>query len=294
VSSATLDLLVSADALTGVAIGSITVLAVIGWVLITHRPTPIGGLLLAGSVLVALAVTNVIPALLVVGMVLLAVAGWIPVHTLAASMLVSIPGAVAIGATLLDNSRPTLGGLAVAAIIVSGPLVASFDERYGESAISIPLIAVSMLGVFTIVADTDKAIVAAGAVVPWLVAGPPAKVAHLGRSGAFTSSGIVIWIAASGATSRPGALVAGVTALGILVSEPAIGALRSADSSRLDRLLKRGLVGATAILAVQAGIGLVMGQVVIGAELSTPYVVAIAGLVLFLVGVWAKSPEPDS
>lgn len=292
-SGATLDVLLSVESLVGIVVGSLVLLAALAWATIKKRPLPFGGLLLTGSILIALALTNELSAVFIVGLVLLAVAGWLPTRSLATIMLTLIPGAAAVAVSLANRPETVVESIAVVAIVVAGPLVASFDERYQTSAIATPLMAISFLGVFATVPDTDKAIIAAAAATPWLIAGPPLRLAHLGRAGAFASSGALVWVIASGGFSRTEALIAGLATLGILLAEPVIRMVRSVASTRIDRLLERDLLGAAAILGVQAGIGLTMGQLIGGARLGVWPTTVIATLLIILIGIWATSPKPD-
>jgi hypothetical protein len=70
--------------------------------------------------------------------------------------------------------------------------------------------------------------------------------------------------------------------------------VRSVDGTRIDRLLQAGLLGVAAILAVQAGLGLAMGQLIGEALMGTALTTAIATFALLLTGLWAVAPKPDS
>ncbi|MFV2000271.1 MAG: hypothetical protein ACC654_07910 [Acidimicrobiia bacterium] len=294
-SQATLDLIVSLDVLISVAIGSVLVFIVIGWAAIKHRSLDNGGLLIVGSAIVALVVTGraPVPVWMVLGLVLLAAAGWVPTKTIATRMLTLIPGAAAIGASFLDSPQLALGAFVVVAIVLSGPFVAGFDERYRESAISTPLMAVSLLGAFVTIPDTDVAVIAAAAAVPWVFTGPPAKLVVLGRAGAFAATGFLVWVVASGGFSRSDALITGVATLALLIAEPAVRLFRSAERTRLDRFLATGLSGAVVIVVAQGVIVLILGQVIGGTVLSAVYAGVLAVALLAIAGIWATTPKPD-
>jgi hypothetical protein len=294
VSQATLDLLASADVLIGVAVGSLAVLALIGWVALKHRPLGNGGLVMAGSIVIALVVTNRVPVWMVAGLVLMAAAGWIPANSAATRMLTLIPGAALIAVSFTDSPQTALGGFVVVVIVLAGPLVADFDERYRESVIATPLMAVSLLGVFVTIPDTDVAVVAAAAAAPWVFAGPPARLAVLGRSGSYAATALMVWVVASGGFSRSGSLVTGAAALGLLVAEPVVRRIRSADHTRLGRVLSAGVAGAVAIVVVQGAIGLILGQVIGGSALGAAYASVLAVSVLVIAGVWAGAVKQEA
>ncbi|MFV1998985.1 MAG: hypothetical protein ACC654_01320, partial [Acidimicrobiia bacterium] len=249
----------------------------------------------AGSAIVTLVIAGraPVPVSMVLGLVLLAAAGWVPTNNIATRMLTLIPGAAAIGASFSDSSQVALGAFVVVTIVLFGPFVAGFDERYRESTISPPLMAISLLGVFVTIPDTDVAVIVAAAALPWVFTGPPAKLVVLGRAGAFVATGFLVWVVASGGFSRSDALITGVATLALLVAEPAVRLFRSAERTRLDRLLATGLSGAVKITIVQGVVVLILGQLIGGTELGAVYAGVLAVSLLAIAGIWATTPKPD-
>jgi len=205
----------------------------------------------------------------------------------------AIPGAIVVGTVFLEVLRPEIVAFVVVAIVFSAPLVASFDERYHTSTVAMPLMAVSFVGVFFTIPDTEEAIVAVGVALPFALIGPPGRIAHLGGPGAFVSTGILVWVVASGGFSRPGSLILGTASLGLLVAEPVARRVRAAQLTRSHRLLGLGVFGVGAVIAVQVVIGLTMSRLTSFAGSGTLVAAGTAALVLVLAGVWASTPVPD-
>lgn len=224
ISDATIDLLTSSGFITAVVIGIIGVIAVMIWAVAARRPAPHGGLILTAGIAIAIATAIDVPLGLLVGLAALAIAGFIPTTSSILTMAMLIPGAVALATTQLSSPRTDAAAIVAIGIVLLAPLVASFDERYASSTVATPLVALSILAVFATVPDTEVAVLAAGAALPWLVAGPPIKLARLGRAGAFTVVGTLMWLVVEGGFSRPVALAAGVATLGVLVLEPLVTA----------------------------------------------------------------------
>jgi hypothetical protein len=227
VSDATIQLLTSSEFFTSIAIGSVGVIAVMIWAAITRKPASFGGLVLTAAMVIAVGLEGEVTRRLAVALVLLVVAGFIPVRSPFLSMLVLVPGALAVASTQPSFSQTAVGALIMLSIIPLAPLVASFDERHASSTVATPLLAISIATVFWTVPDTEIALLAAGAAVPWLVAGPPGRFASLGRPGAFAAVGMLVWVVAVGGFSRTLALVAGIATLGVLVIEPVVYAVRT-------------------------------------------------------------------
>lgn len=258
-SDATFRLLTSTGFITAIAIGAVGVVIVLLWAVFTKRPSPVGGVILIAGIAVAIAGAEEVPVELVIGLVLLALAGLVVAPSPLVTMAVVIPGAVAVAMTQIDNPRSVAAGLVVATIVLLAPLVASFDGRYARTTLATPLLAISMVSVFLTVPDTKFVVLAAGASLPWLVAGPPAKLARLGKAGSFAAVGMLAWLVATGGFARPVSLVAGIATLGVLIVEPLFAALRRRDRLRPDD--EEAITSGT-------GVALVVGHIAIQAVIA--------------------------
>lgn len=230
-SDAAQQLLVSTGFITSIAIGALGVIGVMIWAAVNRRPAPFGGLVLAGGMVIAMSMDGHVPKRLVVGLVLFVIAGLIPVRSYLLTMLLLVPGVAIVASTQLPRTQTSAATVAVLAMLALAPLVASFDVRHASNGVATTLIAISILTVFGTVPDTEVAVVAAGAALPWLLAGPPARAALLGRPGAFAVVGLLVWLVASGGYARTLALIAGVATLGVLVIEPVVAAVRPPSRS---------------------------------------------------------------
>lgn len=182
-------------------------------------PSPYGGLLLAGGTLVALGFTGTISPWLVAGIVILAIAGFLHTNFLL-GVVAAAPGAVITVVAVASDMESWMPWFAVVAIMTTAPLLASFDRRYGGTGLPLPLFAVSTLGVYLTVPDTEFAIVLFGTAAIAGFLGWPKPVMSFGGGGAYASIGLYVAVASTGAIGRPAALIAAVSCLGLLIVTP--------------------------------------------------------------------------
>jgi hypothetical protein len=186
-------------------------------------PAPVAGILLAAAVTVGLVIRFSIPADLVWGLVLVAGAG--AVHGRvprgwAGAWLVALPGAWLVAHAPdvpLDTWMPWFG---TAVIVVMAPLVASADRYLAQVGLGTTLVAVSIVGVFFAVPDTEQALVFLGAAFPVALLGWPLRLASLGTTGAYVLVALLTWTIIRGGYGRPGSIVGSAACLGLLVAIP--------------------------------------------------------------------------
>jgi hypothetical protein len=286
--SGTPGLFVSQGFLVGVAVG-IGALVASGLISLRWaKPAPAGGVLLTGGILLGLAVEEGVPVGLAAGVGLLGVAGalwrrWKPAA-------VGLGGVAVVLLVLATPSQP--GSLTSWLALVAAPvalLVADFDDRYGKSAISLPLVAVAFLGMLVTVPDTERAIVAVGVALPMALAGWPLRLARLGAAGSAATAGVFVWLAFAEGVGRPGSVVGAIAALGLLLAEPAVREFRTAGRTRLGALLGTPL-GPAAVIGLQGLLALyatrfagLKSSAIVAALLTVP--------VLLVVGWWAAWPD---
>lgn len=203
---------------------------------------PIGGLVLAGSALVALLRSDLAGLRLIVGIGALGVLGLVGGRLGRWWPAVALP-AVAVAWWLipsLSRSGRWIEPVAVATAVGGGALVAAFDRRWGASGLTIVLFPISLFGVYITVPETGSAIVALGAVLPLVFLGWPVPAVSFGFGGALAASGLLTWIATTGGTSRPASILGGLACLGLLVLDPVARAL-AGGRSLIDRIHCRWL-----------------------------------------------------
>ena len=246
-SDATYQLLTSSEFFTSIAVGAVGVVIVLVWAVFTRRPSPVGGVVLVAGIAIAVALQEDVSFGLILGLGLLVLAGLatfrsplvrmafaIPGALVVALTTLALPGAAVLGTLGIPYSRRVATVFLTAMIVLLAVLVDSFDRRFAATTVATPLLAISVVSVFLTVPDTRIVLLAAGAALPWLVAGPPAKLARLGRSGSYAAVGMVVWLVATGGLGRPLSLFAGIATLGVLVVEPLVAALRGQDEPRSD------------------------------------------------------------
>ncbi len=156
--------------------------------------------------------------------------------------LLAIPGALVLAAHTQVPPVPThthahwIAPLTVISIVVGAPLVADFDRRFHDRGWPMVLYAVSVVGVFYTVPDTERALVLLGVVIPLLFLGWPVVFSSLGNAGAYTAVGVLVWVSATEGRGRHTAIIGGVACLGLLVVEPLARAFRGGRTTLFDRM----------------------------------------------------------
>lgn len=245
------DLLTSGDFGIGVVLGSVALVVV----LITARaredagdesPAPIVGLLIAGAGAVAIASSSELPWRVVLGLALLAAS-----RSLRIPAFLFVPLALGGGvvvASAVPNGPWWIGPALVGTVTIGGLAAASFDRRSAASGLGPVLFALSSVGVYVTVPETNAALALVGVSVPLAFAGWPRVHARLGDAGVLAAVGLLGWVAATGGTPRPSAVIGGLACLGVLVVEPASRALLGARGA--GRVPAKWAVAALHVVAV--------------------------------------------
>lgn len=253
-------------------------------------PAPIGGLLVAGAAALALRVPVSAPRVddpdlsagLAAGLALLAAAGVAagamrrPAVFTAA---LGAPGAwfVAYQSGLVDTAwvrvAVTLGAL------TGGSLAAVAEQPPGRAGLGPPLLALSALGVYFTVPDTEEAMVLLAAAGPVAVLGWPLRIAALGTGGAMAAAGLLAWTVAAGGYGRSSSIVGGLGCLGLLVLEPVA---RRIAGAQLRASPQRG---APAVFVLSTHLAVVyLASRVVGVRRSVGEALALAGGLLVVGG----------
>jgi len=171
-----------------------------------------------------------------------------------------------------------------AAIVLGSWLVADFDARWRRQGLGPVLLAASAAGVYSTVPDTEQALLALGVALPLALLGWPWPLASLGRAGAYTATGVLLWVVAAGGSGRGSAVVGGVACLGLLAVEP-VARLLDPDRQSVLGHLPDGRWGAAAVALLHLGLVYLAARVA-GLRPTVATAVTIA-LVDFAVAVAA-------
>jgi hypothetical protein len=258
------------------------------------RPLPLGGVVIAAGGLWAIADNQHVPAAVILGVIGLGGVGaltsarWLSRWYCVA---LAVPFAWTIGfhgglvadvwARVFVTVAASLGAI----------LVAEFDHTWRAEAPGLTLLAVSTLGVYATVPDTEFVAAMVGVSLPLLVLGWPARLATLGRAGAPVAVGSLMWAGASGGVGRPASIVSVVVCLGLLVGVPA-GQLLLPQAGDVLRRLPRGPL---MLCLLASHIVLVfVGSRVVGhpADLLTAGVLgALTGFATVMIGALFRPPS---
>jgi hypothetical protein len=236
-----LDAFASIEFGAGLQAGLLTLVvgavAGLGWRLVRGVPLPAVGLLLAVGTAWGLREAVALPPGLVEGLTALAGAGLVaailPRPEIAGAIL-AFPGAwiLAYRADVVDVDW--IRALVLTSVVIGGSLVADFDRRWRHAGFPPVLIAVSVVGVYVTVPDTEQALVLLGVTLPLMLLGWPSALAGLGSAGSYAAVGVLAWTAAAGGLARPSSIVGGIACLGLMAVEPLARAARPSASRVLD------------------------------------------------------------
>jgi hypothetical protein len=277
-------------------LGLTALVAVVGLISVRlfRRPAPVAGLVVATALAKGMAESNGLPSNVSRGLVYLAFAGlsagvlasiWPPLAY--TGLLFAIPGAQLLTTNTELPQVSWVAPLVVVTVAVGGTLVADFDRRYHQRGWSVVMFAISVVGVYFTVPDTERALVLLGATLPILLLGWPFALASLGTVGAYPAVGTLAWIAAYEGLGRRSSIVAGVACLGLFVSEPLARILRWGASTIFDALPRRfwtvvpvaaGHLVLVFVASRIAGLRTVVGQtvVIVGVDLVVGTAVVLA------------------
>jgi hypothetical protein len=287
---------------SGVAAGAgLAALGVAAGLLATdrgRRVVPIGGLLVAIGFVLGSRSSPHLPKSIPVGLLLLA-AGGLAAGRLArrqrALALLGIafatPGAVVLAAHTRVHAASSVHSISHAAwiaplvalsIIVGGPLLADFDRRYGARGWPMALYAVSVVGVYFTVPDTERALVLLGVSLPLALLGWPFTFVSLGSAGSYAAVGVLVWVGATDGRGRQAAIVGAIACLGLLVVDPAARVLRRRRST-VFALLPTSVWAVVPVVALHLALVYIASRVA-GLRHSLRTAVTIVLLELFISG----------
>ena len=230
----------------GFALTALAAVAGIISIRLFRRPVPVAGLVVALALARGMTEWDGLPANVSRGLTYLALAGllagvlaslWPPLAY--SGVLLAIPGAALLTSNTGLPDVSWVAPLVVVTVVVGGSFVADFDRRYHQRGWAVVMYAVSVVGVYFTVPDTEHALVLLGASLPLVLLGWPFALASLGTVGAYPAVGALAWITAYEGLGRRSSIVAGVACLGLFVSEPLARVFRLGASTVFDALPRR-------------------------------------------------------
>jgi hypothetical protein len=213
-----------------------------------RRPAPVGGLLITIAFVFGARHSTALPHNVTNGLVLLVLAGfvtelltvlWRPLVLAGAGL--AIPGALVLTSQTGSAAASWIRTLVVVTVAVGGTLVADFDHHYHATGWSVVLYAVSVLGLYSTVPDTERALVLLGACLPLMLLGWPVPVGSFGTTGSYAAVGVFAWVAAFEGVGRRSSVIGGVTCLGLFLIEPVFRLLKLQAPTMFDKLPKTPL-----------------------------------------------------
>jgi hypothetical protein len=188
------------------------------------RPLPVAGLLIGAAFVEAMRDSGRLVPGLPIGLGALAAAGLLA-DLAGGNPLVlgalTVPGAWVLATHAGLGNAAWLRDLLGVTIVVGAPLAADLDRRGAHQGLGVLLYAVSAVGVYFTVGDTDVALALAPIAILLIAAAWPIPLVRLGSGGAAAATGSLAWVAAVGGLGRQSAVVGGLACIGLLACEPA-------------------------------------------------------------------------
>jgi hypothetical protein len=196
-------------------------------------PLPIGGLLITGAFVEAMRETGRLVPGLAVGLAMLAVAGVVADvsgHRAFVLAALTVPGAWVLATHAGLGNVGWVKAMVAGSVVVGAPLAASLDARAGPDGLGPVLFAISTIGVYFTIPDTDVGLALFPIAALLALAAWPRPLVSLG-AGTAAAVGTLVWVSAVGGLGRSTAVIGGVACLGLLIAEP-LGRLMAARHRR--------------------------------------------------------------
>jgi hypothetical protein len=130
------------------------------------------------------------------------------------------PGAIYLGAVAPLAGSTTSRTVLAVSVIVLGVAMRDFDAMRGPRGVPWLLFLISAAGVYLAVPDTELARVMLGVALPFVLLSVPRPLFPLGPAGSPALAGVFTWVVVVGGRGRPGSVVGGLAAIGVLAAEP--------------------------------------------------------------------------
>jgi hypothetical protein len=142
----------------------------------------------------------------------------------------AVPGAALIAtSSSLDDVAVWVRLLVVLVAVGAGPWVEWWERCDGDHVPGLVLLAISVIGVWSTVPDTERTLNLLGAIAPCAVVAWYPRLWRLGPA-APALMALVVWVAAQDGAGRPGSVVGAVGTLGVLLAGPAVATAVHATS----------------------------------------------------------------
>ncbi|MSO37017.1 MAG: hypothetical protein EXQ69_02060 [Acidimicrobiia bacterium] len=164
-----------------------------------------------------------LPTGLLQGLALLIVGGEIASRTrwpLGAGLVLAVPGAWMLADSYSFPGPGWSRWLVFGVAVLGSPMAADLDRRLARLGLGPVLFALSALGLYTTVPDTELSRAILGVALPMAVVGWPLRLARLGAGGAAAAVGLLVWVAAIDGYGRPGSMIGAAGAIALLLTEP--------------------------------------------------------------------------
>jgi hypothetical protein len=160
-------------------------------------------------------------------------------HALLVTALALTPGAIVLAlATPLAGSATSRTIFAMSTVAL-GVALRDFDVFNGRKGAPWLLFAIAAAGAYLAVPDTELARVFLGVALPFVLMSVPYPSAGFGPAGSAAMAGVFTWVVVVGGRGRPGSVVGGLAAIGLLAAEPIGRRLVGRDRALWARVLGR-------------------------------------------------------
>ncbi|HEY7439340.1 MAG TPA: hypothetical protein VIC35_08075 [Acidimicrobiia bacterium] len=136
------------------------------------------------------------------------------------SLIAAVPGAALVAWSANLNRAGWTPWFIFLGTIFGSVLIGDFDERTTRLGISPWLWAISLVGMYVNLADTELIRVLLGAAIPLVLLGWPLRIGRLGDGGSAAAAGLFLWVIAFEGPARPLQVWLLFALFGLLILEP--------------------------------------------------------------------------
>jgi hypothetical protein len=283
-----IDLTTRGEFRAGLLIGAIAAaLILLLGAALRRRPLPLWGVVASAAFWFAVQATIDNRTGLAVALIVLSIAGLLWDYSRPASLTVATLGAAVLAweSGLAETLWIRVG--AVVAIVTIGTALLRFERIDGLGRFAVPLLAITALGIWATVPDTEEARGLLGILVLLTVVAQPWSLSSVGPSGAFAVAGVFVWVGAVGGFGRDGSIVGAWAAIGLLgLAWPELEAPLARLRPWTILLLQ------VAVVSIMSRIAGLRDSALEAAAISLPALVAIAWLLRVRSGAPTERGKP--
>jgi hypothetical protein len=180
-------------------------------------------------------------------------------------------------------------------VVAGGYAITDFETRHDRMGLGVIFFALTTVGVFAAVPDTEEALIVMAASLPITLLAWPKVAASMGAEGSYLAVAMLLWVTVAGGQGRPPSIIGSAACLGLLLLEPVLFALRPRVAV-LWSGLRRNWFGAMVATLPQLVVVILCSRVAARFNTELPTILVVAAV--FGLTAWAavyfaaRRPQP--